>query len=381
MKRLLLFTEADSFGGAQKVMGMILKYIDTKKFLPEVLVARGGDYIREICKNKDIPYNVLSMPPLKKIVFNWGIKVINPWAVLVNFFCGVKYILKLSSFLKERAFDVIHTHSLVGDLFVSLAWFLSGRKGKLIWHTHNIQPKGFRRFMYGVFAQWFPDKIVAVSKAVQNSLPPSVKEKVVVIPNCIEEEENICDVDVREKYGVKDKLLVVTVGSIYPLKGQDIFIKASLEVLKKIRNVSFFVVGGTPQGRSKEYEDKLREMVRGFESNFVFTGYVENASPYIKEADVVVIPSRMESFGLVALEAMREEKPVVCSNVGGLTEIVEDGVNGYKVDVGDYVSMANKMLRLLKDSATRKEMGRMGRAKFQKMCNVERFIEDVCSIY
>jgi len=79
-------------------------------------------------------------------------------------------------------------------------------------------------------------------------------------------------------------------------------------------------------------------------------------------ADVLLLPSELESFGLVALEAMASEVPVVASRVGGVPEVVEDGEDGYLFEVGDAEGMSEAAVEILSDPELRNRMGQTGRA-------------------
>jgi glycosyltransferase involved in cell wall biosynthesis len=100
---------------------------------------------------------------------------------------------------------------------------------------------------------------------------------------------------------------------------------------------------------------------------------------YIKDCDVVVVPSRWEGFGLVALEAMRMGKPVIASSVGGLKEVVVNGSTGILVPPGDIGELRAAILR---PSATElAEMGARGRERFDRNYRIERVHEELRELY
>ena len=92
-----------------------------------------------------------------------------------------------------------------------------------------------------------------------------------------------------------------------------------------------------------------------------FLGKRDNIDELIGASDLLLLPSETESFGLVALEAMACEVPVVVSRVGGLPEVITDGKEGFLVDVHDVDSMADRALQILSDDDRRREMGLNGR--------------------
>src|SRR5436190_6387266 len=97
-------------------------------------------------------------------------------------------------------------------------------------------------------------------------------------------------------------------------------------------------------------------------ADVVFLGKQNDMIPFLSIADVLLLPSDHESFGLVALEAMACEVPVVATRVGGIPEVVEDGEDGYLHELGDVDAMAESCLRILKDVDFRTEMGQTARA-------------------
>ena len=99
----------------------------------------------------------------------------------------------------------------------------------------------------------------------------------------------------------------------------------------------------------------------GVSSDVSFVGVTESVVDILSEADVFLLPSEMESFGLAALEAMACETPVVAARVGGLSEVVEDGESGFLIPLGDVESMAGRTLEILQNPETRARMGKKGR--------------------
>lgn len=99
----------------------------------------------------------------------------------------------------------------------------------------------------------------------------------------------------------------------------------------------------------------------GLEKKVHFLGKRDNIEDLLSSADVLLLPSENESFGLVALEAMACEVPVVVSRVGGLPEVITDGVEGFLVEVHDVGRMAQRTLQILTEPGLRKEMGKSAR--------------------
>ena len=168
--------------------------------------------------------------------------------------------------------------------------------------------------------------------------------------------------DVRRKLGLpQDEPVVLYVGRIEPLKGIDILLRAAAETEGRFR---LLVVGGDDRDAQRKAElGQLAEEL-GIAGRVVFQDAVphEELPLYYNAADVCVVPSYYESFGLVALEAMACGVPVVASRAGGLLETVQDGQTGYLVPWRCPEPFAERLELLLDNEPLRRSLGRMARA-------------------
>jgi glycosyltransferase involved in cell wall biosynthesis len=129
-------------------------------------------------------------------------------------------------------------------------------------------------------------------------------------------------------------------------------------------------------------EDRLRTMAgeMGLDGKVKFLGWRDDIHEMMHAFDIFVLPSRNEGMGRVIVEAMAAGKPVVASNVGGIPDLVRDGVNGYLVPSEDSVALAGAMARLLKDPDRGKAMGSAGR-EMAKAYTVEKMVDKIDRIY
>jgi glycosyltransferase involved in cell wall biosynthesis len=112
---------------------------------------------------------------------------------------------------------------------------------------------------------------------------------------------------------------------------------------------------------SERSQAEHRARCLGVDKECSFVGKQPKIADYLSVADVLLLPSEQESFGLAALEAMACEVPVVASRVGGIPEVVTDGETGYLREVGDVEGMSEAAARLASDEELRREMGRRAR--------------------
>ena len=174
--------------------------------------------------------------------------------------------------------------------------------------------------------------------------------------------------DARAELGIKEKRVILYVGRIEPLKGIDILLRA-VPMLEYGEDLRVMVVGGNPSNDAEL--DRLKSLTAelGISDSVTFTGSLpQNVLPtYYSAADVFVLPSHSESFGLAPLEAMACGTPVVVSRVGGMKTFVNSGENGYLVPWRCPESFAQRLDVLLANPELRDAMGQAARAKALSM--------------
>lgn len=160
---------------------------------------------------------------------------------------------------------------------------------------------------------------------------------------------------------------IACVGRLGPRKGQDLLIEAFAQVIDDGFDAELDIIGTTFRGY-EWYERRLRERVDHLvlSDRVHFRGYVASAVAAFAEAHVAVVPSRLEPFGNVAVEALLAGCPVIAARVGGLAEIVTDGRTGLLVAPDDAEELAAAIATLLRDRDTAEDMGARGRAEARR---------------
>ena len=125
--------------------------------------------------------------------------------------------------------------------------------------------------------------------------------------------------------------------------------------------------------------DLAREL--GVVDRIRLIGVVDDVAPYLRAADLLLLPSQTEAFGLVALEALAAGVPVIASRVGGLPEVVEHGVSGYLLPVGDVEGMARQAVRLLRERPLAERLGRAGAGRVAEQFPPDRIVPRFEELY
>ncbi|MEM0078251.1 MAG: glycosyltransferase family 4 protein, partial [Thermoplasmata archaeon] len=175
-----------------------------------------------------------------------------------------------------------------------------------------------------------------------------------------------------ETYGIKeDDFLVLNVARMDPMKSQDILIKAVARLKRTIPNIKLMLVGdgsftssasGLGSSKGELHKNYLKELARKLkiEDKVVFTGYLPNSdlSKAYERADVFVLPSKIEGFGLSVVEAWMYEKITIVSRGAGVSELIINNVYGFKFNPEDYIELAKLILKVYKEKQENNEIGK-----------------------
>lgn len=193
--------------------------------------------------------------------------------------------------------------------------------------------------------------------------------------------------------GADDKVVLV-VGRMDKIKGQDTVVNAMLQLTRETPNLKLMLVGdgsfsgsavgGLSHPKANVWRRQLQKLVSDLklEKNVVFTGYLpdELLRAAYKRAEVIVLPSIKEGFGLVVGEAWNYKKPVVVSKGAGASEMVIEGTNGYTFESGDVKDLASKLNLVLKNPEAAAGMGERGK-EMVKVLSLEEGVKKVSAIF
>ena len=160
----------------------------------------------------------------------------------------------------------------------------------------------------------------------------------------------------RAKYAQPNERLLVHLSNFRPVKRVLDVIEIFARVQKQLP-AKLIMIGDGPDRSSAEYLVRSKKIA----DKVYFLGKQDHIHEHLSIADLMLLPSEMESFGLAALEAMACEVPAIATNVGGIPELIQDGVTGYTDPVGDVETMANHAIELLSDEKMLREFGMRAR--------------------
>ena len=260
--------------------------------------------------------------------------------------------------------DIVQTHGYKAD---AVGLFLRWRLG-VPWlaFSHGRTDEGARTRLYhrvGDLLLRRADRIVAVSAARKAGLTAQgcAAAKVAMVHNAVTMPSAGDDVTaVRRELGVRDdRPLIAVVGRLSPEKGCTYFVDAMADVVRALPGVQALVIG---EGQEDE---RLRAQAAslGLGDAVRFIGYRRDLDRVYPAIDLLVLPSLSEGLPNVVLEAMAHARAVVATRVGGVPEVVDDGVSGVLVPPADAPALARAIVTVLRDTRARAAMGEVGRAR------------------
>src|SRR5829696_2632279 len=224
------------------------------------------------------------------------------------------------------------------------------------------------------------DGVTAVSKFLQKATIETFDfDEIEVIPNfiCGCHYKHIPDSPLRNELAPNGERLLVHVSNFRPVKRPIDCVEILAKVKQQGADVKLVLVGDGPERSAVFYRaDQL-----GVTDDVISVGKQANIADYLGVADVFLLPSELESFGLAALEALACEVPVIATRIGGIPEVVTEGETGYLSDVGDTTKMSEDTMRLLKDEDLRRAFGEKGREQAIQRYGSDKIIPQYISFY
>ena len=326
-------------GGAEKDLLSYLELLDRNEFCPHVVCPEAGTLKSEVEKFH-VPVVSSPLPPWRKLRNTLQ----HPWAVW-----------KLANIFRQWKIDLVH----VNDYWWVPIAYLAAKKCHIPVVVHirqQIEPVRIQQYWLNK-----PDRLFPVSKDIE-----SVLHSMAVEPNRVQlaysgiDVNHFCIVEDREafrqRYGLReDQPVIGTVANLFPRKGYEYLIEALVTVKEEYPDICCFIVG---EG-SESYQEQLIALVKEkkLDSNVVFAGFQENVFEFLNAFDVFVLPSILEGFGIALLEAMAMSKAIVACKVGGVPEVIKDGVTGILVPPKDSGALAVALMKILGDNQLKSRLG------------------------
>lgn len=333
---------AQSAGGVAEYLYMLLKNFKDCNYENVLIVSE--DYKGQIERFKPYVNDVYIIPMTREIELKKDVKA----------------IFKVRKVLKQVKPDIVYLHSSKAGAIGRIA-LVFNFKTKIFYNAHgwyfNAQISQKKKKIFALIEKILAmktNKIINISKSEYDSALKwkiAPERKMCIIENGIDfnkfENSDKYREETRKAYNIEDKDIVIgVVGRLSEQKDPMTMIKAFELLSKEKNNIKLMYVG------SGELEEEVIKYAKDTEisEKVIITGWVSDVEKYIPSFDIAVLPSKWEGFGLVLIEYMACDKPIVATNIGGIADIIKDNKNGLLVNKEDYVKLANKILNLIENN-------------------------------
>jgi glycosyltransferase involved in cell wall biosynthesis len=312
----------------------------------------------------------------------------------VSLMHDARSITRVAALIRETRPHILHTHTAKAGAIGRLAALSAGpARPPVVVHTfHGHVLKGYfdtpRTALFGQIERALArttDALVAVSPEVRDELVAlgvAPRQKFAVVRLGIPLAERLgdatSDADYRRLYGIgNDAFVVGWVGRMTAVKDTG----ATLEIVRALRDrgvdAVLCMVGDGPD------RDQLEQLAHelGIARSCFFVGYQEDVAGYYALFDAFLLPSVNEGTPVSAIEALAAGTPVVATRVGGVPDVVRDGLDGFLVSPGDVDGAAARLASLAADPELRRRLGDAGRARMLDRYSVDRLVDDIDRLY
>ena len=284
-------------------------------------------------------------------------------------------VLKTAGIINKIRPDIVHLHSAHAHTIGILAVKISSHKPKVV---------SSRRVDFHIKSKWkylCADKIIAISQGVKKVLlSDGIPEKKISVVRSGVDLSRFAGVSGSYLYnelGIKSSQPVVgIVAALAPHKDYRNFLKAAQLVKKEIPDAVFLIVGEGDQ--KKELIDFAGSL--GMACSTIFTGFRNDVPQILSILSVFVLSSYLEGLGTSLVDAMASGLPVVATEVGGVPEVVKDGVTGFLVPARNHILLSEKIIEILKNKNLRERFSEQGKILSQNFSK-EKMAEGTERVY
>jgi len=292
-------------------------------------------------------------------------------------------IIRLAKFIKKNNVDIIHTHSSVDSRIGGIAAKFSGIKVVRSRHISIPVSKSYlTRFQYVHLADKVITSGIAIKKTLVkvNNMP---NEHIISIPAGVNPEifsyKSIPEFDVRKKHGISEKkFLVLMVSVLRSWKGHNYVIESFKQNKELRKNFHLLILGDGPKREEIENLIKLNNL-----NEYVsLIGHQKDTVSYYHGCDVVILPSYAgEATSQTLPQAMLMKKAVITTNIGGLPEVISNGVNGIMIPPRDPDSIFKALQKYQQDTDFKNRMVEEAYLKAKKFFTFDKMILDTLNVY
>ena len=378
--RIAYFNHTGLVSGAERVLLNMLRVLDRSRYEACALCPSDGD-LAELIRDEGVP--CFEAPQIQA-------RFSTRFAVLCRSIGSLfSSIVVMRKKIHQLDPDIVHANSPRAGMIATLATIGTGRT--VIWHIHDILPH--RRITTAIRLIAFVSsrtQIIGVSNATTKAFCGKLpfKQRARTIYNGIDLDKfplkQPGSSSFRQSIGIpQDAFLICALGQICERKGLLELLEAFQQIYSAAPKARLAIVGKAVFSHEEQYRRALVEkaQIAGIIDRVHFAGERRDVAAALQAADLLVLNSRHEPFGLVLVEAMSSGTPVLASRVDGIPEIVTDGENGWLIERGDTHGLATKLLELSRDRIALDKVALTAHRATCPRFSLSRFKSDLHNLY
>ena len=298
-------------------------------------------------------------------------------------------VLRLRKFISDHKVEIIHCQVSKDLATVVPAMRLSGLHVPVLL-SKRIGSYVNKKDILHRFTYAHVSKVLAISTVIHKNVldtTPMTSDRVLTLHDAVDTEkfspERVDRRAVRAAFGLGDNIVAIGfVGRFSPGKGHEELLNAAAALRTRYPSARYLVVGEASYGE-ETYERKMKDLCHdlGLDTVVTFAGFRKDIAEVMSAFDIFAFPSHAESFGVVLIEAMAMELPVVSTNCDGVLDIMVDGETGIFVNPRSSQELANALSRLIRDPTLRTQMGKAGRTRVKFLFDQKAHSEKLEKIY
>jgi glycosyltransferase involved in cell wall biosynthesis len=378
--RILYVNHTGSVSGAEVVLLNLLRGIDRERYEAVVVSPMQGSLGAELLK---LGVEWLPIPAIDARF------TLRPSRMLRAFGQFVRTVHALRKRIRSLSPDIVHANSVRAGIAASFAAMGTGKP--VIWHVHDTLPRHFASTAIRTFVLLAPNtRAIAVSEATAMAFcgRMPLARKVRTVYNGVDIERfrkrNPEASQFRPQLGLgQEDFLICAVGQICARKGLAELVDAFEVVEANATHMHLAIVGRVVFKHEEEYMKTLRQRVQrsGAAGRIHFVGELRDVSPALQAANLVVLNSWDEPFGLGLVEAMASGTPVLATRVGGIPEIVTDGETGWLTERGDTPALALRLFELSRNTEANLRVAEKAQNRTCPRFSLEQFQTEIAGYY
>lgn len=348
-------------GAEHTAVNIAVRLKESKNYSPVVCATREGGVLEQTLISNDVKFFILGRK---------------------NKFQFHKF-LPLKEIVKNENIRIIHAHKIGSNFWGSILGTIFNLPSVLHYQAHQPEVRGHLYYLESKLINLLCTKIISISQFETERLIRQEgisRSKIVTIHNSIDYKKYTVksSPNLRNDLCIKPNSPIVgMVAAFRPQKNHELFLLAAREILKDNQDAIFLLVGDGP---TKEKIERMASEL-GIKNNCIFTGLRKDIPDIISIMDVCALATHWEGLPLCVLEYMALYKAVVCSNVSGLSELIENDVNGFLVPPGDYHTFAEKITTLINDKELSSKLGKNAFSTVKEKFSEDTMMDRIENLY